>query len=307
MEVGYVGVEYGEVGHVAVRLYGDLADLAATGRPAPHHQVPVAAPRAVKDVIESLGVPHTEVDLVLVGGSSVAFAQRVIPGDRVSVYPQFADLDVATVSLVRPPPLPEPRFLLDVHLGALANRLRLLGLDAAYRNDAGDAELAATAAADERALLTRDRGLLMRANVVHGQLLRSHHPDSQALEVVRRFDLFDAMAPFSRCPRCGGSLAPVAKAAIVDRLQPGTAATYDTFTRCAGCQQVYWPGAHHDRLAAFVEAILAAGASARVADPLEGGQRGKRKSIAGVLSSGSRKDCTPGAGEALPTEKAAAV
>jgi len=174
VEVGYVGVEYGEVGHVAVRLYGDLADLAATGRPAPHHQVPVAAPRAVKDVIESLGVPHTEVDLVLVGGSSVAFAQRVIPGDRVSVYPQFADLDVATVSLVRPPPLPEPRFLLDVHLGALANRLRLLGLDAAYRNDAGDAELAATAAADERALLTRDRGLLMRANVVHGQLLRSH-------------------------------------------------------------------------------------------------------------------------------------
>ncbi|MDQ3538234.1 MAG: Mut7-C ubiquitin/RNAse domain-containing protein [Actinomycetota bacterium] len=246
-----------EVGHVAVRLYGDLADLAGTGRPEAHHQVPVAAPRAVKDVIESLGVPHTEVDLVLVAGTSVTFGHRVVAGDRVSVYPPFTGLDVTAVSLVRQPPLPEPRFLLDVHLGALANRLRLLGFDASYRNDADDAELAAAAVVERRVLLTRDRGLLMHASVVHGYLLRSHHPDSQALEVVRRFALFDVLAPFSRCVRCGGTLEPVDKAAVVDRLEPGTAATYDTFTRCTACEQVYWPGAHHDRLAAFVKGIRA--------------------------------------------------
>jgi len=252
-----------EVGHVAVRLYGDLADLAGTGRPQPHHEVPVASPRSVKDVIESLGVPHTEVDLVLVGGRSVAFSHRLIAGDRVSAYPPFADLDVATLSLVRPPPLSELRFLLDVHLGALANRLRLLGLDAAYRNDADDAELAAEAATDQRVLLTRDRGLLMRASVFHGQLLRSHDPDTQALEVVRRFELFDVLRPFSRCLRCGGPLATVAKAEVIDQLEPGTARSYDTFTRCDDCAQVYWPGAHHDRLATFVNQLRAAAPSPR--------------------------------------------
>ncbi|MDQ3708204.1 MAG: Mut7-C ubiquitin/RNAse domain-containing protein [Actinomycetota bacterium] len=247
-----------DVGHVAVRLYGDLADLAGAGRPEPHHEVPVASPRSVKDVIESLGVPHTEVDLILVGGVSVAFEYRVVAGDRVSAYPPFASLDVATVSLVRPPPLPEPHFLLDVHLGALANRLRLLGLDAEYRNDADDAELAAAAGTDQRVLLTRDRGLLMRASVVHGQLLRSHDPDQQALEVVRRFELFDLLTPFSRCLRCGGLLATVAKAEVIDQLEAGTARTYETFARCGDCAQVYWSGAHHDRLAAFVEQIRAA-------------------------------------------------
>lgn len=247
-----------EVRQATIRFYGDLRDLACQLDRSGETQVPVEIRRSVKDAIESCGVPHTEIDLVLVNGESVGFDHVIGEGDRVSAYPPFETLAVGQLSKVRPPPLPEPRFALDVHLGRLAERLRLLGLDTRYANDATDDELAAVSVADQRWLLTRDRGLLMRAAVVHGYLVRAVDPTEQAIEVLRRFGLADEVAPLTRCARCNGLLERVDKAEIADRLERRTRAEQDEFARCATCGRLYWAGSHRPSLHAFIDEVRAA-------------------------------------------------
>ncbi|MFF9556644.1 Mut7-C RNAse domain-containing protein [Streptomyces albus] len=197
-------------------------------------------------VVQSLGVPLTEVSRLRVDGAEVPAAHRPADGAHIGLVP-----------VPRPQPLPPgspcpPRFLLDVHLGALARRLRLLGVDTAYRNDAHDAELVDRANAERRILLTRDRGLLRRRALWLGAYVHGDAPDRQTADVLSRFD--PPLAPWTRCPACNGPLEPVAKEEIADRLPPGTRRTYDTFTRCGHCARLYWPGAHHRRLAARVAA-----------------------------------------------------
>ncbi len=247
-----------QVGHVTIRLYGDLASLAPDADNDGAVEVPVGGRRSVKDAVEATGVPHTEVDLLVVDGDVVDFGAQVGAGDRVAAYPPLHSLDVE--SPVRPPPLPEPRFILDVHLGRLAGQLRLLGLDVEYHNDRGDAELARRAAAGPRWLLTRDRGLLMRAAVTHGYLVRTTDPDEQLLEVARRFRLTPHLRPFQRCAHCNGMLEDVPKEAIAHRLEPGTRREHDTFRRCTGCGQLYWAGSHLPSIEALLERVRAAGA-----------------------------------------------
>lgn len=240
----------GVMGHAEIRFYGDLATLAGTDESGTV-AVPVERPRSVKDAIESCGVPHTEVDLLLVRGRSVGFDELVVAGDRVAAYPPWVALDVP--SRVRPAPLDQDRFVLDVHLGRLAQHLRLLGFDTLYRNDLDDEDLAALAAGGPRWLLTRDRGLLMRRTVTHGYLVRSSDPSEQVLEVVRRFGLADRFDPCTRCARCNGLLAPVDKADVVHLLEEGTRREHDEFSRCADCGQLYWPGTHVDAIARFLD------------------------------------------------------
>ena len=243
-------------GHATLRFYGDLADLASDADRSGEARVPVERPRSVKDAIESCGVPHTEVDLVVVNGSSVGFGHLVGAGDRLGVYPPFESIDVP--SHVRAPALEPVRFLLDVHLGRLAARLRVLGFDTSYRNDADDDELAVRSVAEGRWLLTRDRGLLMRSIVSHGYLVRSDDSRAQAVEVVRRFRLFGDLRPMSRCPACNGLLRSVDKADVEHRLEPGTRRDHDVFVECAQCRQLYWEGSHVGDLRAFIDEVRAA-------------------------------------------------
>lgn len=217
---------------------------------------------SVKDAIEALGVPHTEVDLILVNGVSVDFGYRVQDGDWVSVYPIFEAIDIAPVVRLRSQPLREPRFVLDVHLGKLATYLRILGFDSLYRNDAPDGDLARASSQESRILLTRDRGLLMRGEVSHGYYVRAVEPLAQTVEVMRRFDLFDRAQPFRRCARCNGLVHPVSKAEVLDQLLPKTRLYYDEFHRCEMCGRVYWRGSHYERMTRIVDAVL----SARPAD-----------------------------------------
>lgn len=200
-------------------------------------------------VVESLGVPLTEVGRLVAGGREVPASHVPAPGTAVLVEP-----------VSRPQPVPrgpgEPlRFLLDVHLGTLARRLRLLGVDTAYENtDVGDATLAARSAAERRVLLTRDRGLLRRRELWVGAYVYSDRVDEQLRDVLGRFA--PRLAPWTRCTACNGRLAPAEKAAVVSRLARGTRRTHDVFARCEECGQVYWRGAHHARLAAIVDAAV---------------------------------------------------
>jgi uncharacterized protein with PIN domain len=208
--------------------------------------------QSVKDLIESYGVPHTEVEVILVDGHSVGWEHRARAGERVSVYPVFESFDVRPLIRLRPEPLRETRFVLDGHLGALARRLRLLGFDCLYDTEADDDDLVEISVRDRRILLTRDRLLLRRRAVTHGYLLRSDRPDEQVTEVVRRFQLSASIEPFTRCPACNGKLRAVAKADIEHRLPPGTRRTYDDFQTCPDCGRDYWRGAHHARLERIV-------------------------------------------------------
>lgn len=201
----------------------------------------------MKDLIESLGVPHPEIDLVLANGASVTFDYVIQNGDRIAVFPRFAIFDIGTLTRVRPRPLEKIRFVADVHLGKLARHLRLAGIDTAYRDDADDAALAETADREKRILLTRDQGLLKRRTVAHGYFIRETHPHRQLVEVLRRFSPLD-LQPFSRCLRCNDVLREVPKSAIDAALLPRTRQHYDRFEMCSGCGRVYWKGSHWTRL-----------------------------------------------------------
>lgn len=181
-------------------------------------------------------------------GHPVGFAHRLADGDRVSVYPVFEAFDISPVSPVRPRPLRVVRFAADVHLGRLAGYLRLGGFDTLYRNDWDDRELAETAVAEKRIVLTRDRGLLMRAIVTHGHLVRETRPRAQLTEVLERFDLWSSLRPFTRCSVCNSPVEAVPKEEVVSELPARTARFYDDFRRCSGCGRLYWQGAHHRSL-----------------------------------------------------------
>ena len=195
---------------------------------------------SVLHVVESLGVPRTEIGTLLVGGAPVSDAYRPQRADEVRVLP-----------VMRPQALAEPRFLLDVHLGALARRMRLVGLDSAYGNQADDDELVAAAGQQRRMLLTRDRGLLKRRALTGGAYVRGDSADDQLADVIERFA--PDLAPWTRCLMCNGILEEVPLDRVAHLLQPGTVRSYATFARCRDCGRPYWRGAHADRLNAVVQ------------------------------------------------------
>ncbi|HYQ72723.1 MAG TPA: Mut7-C RNAse domain-containing protein [Gammaproteobacteria bacterium] len=211
---------------------------------------------SVKDMIEAFGVPHTEVEVILVNGHPVDFSRIVQDGDRISIYPVFESVDITPLLRLRPAPLRQPKFILDSNLGRLARYLRLLGLDCLYRNDYRDAEVARIAGEQQRTVLTRDRALLQRKTITHGYFVRSQQPREQVREVLARFDLYRQVAPFTRCTRCNGKLEAVDKQAISERLQPKTRRYYDDFRICGDCGQLFWQGSHHARMQQLVTALL---------------------------------------------------
>ncbi|MGW0147658.1 Mut7-C RNAse domain-containing protein [Streptomyces sp. NPDC003333] len=197
-------------------------------------------------VVESLGVPLTEVGTLLVDGRPVPVAHVPRAGESVTVRP------VERPQRVPGAPL---RFLLDVHLGTLARRLRLLGVDTAYEStDIGDPALAARSATEKRVMLSRDRGLLRRRELWAGGYVYSTRPEEQLRDVLDRFR--PELRPWTRCTACNGTLRQATKDEVADQLAGGTRRTYDVFAQCTACGRAYWKGAHHEQLEAIVERAL---------------------------------------------------
>lgn len=242
---------------VTFHFHDRLVNYLTVDRQAGGLDYTVKGPTAVKHPIEALGVPHTEVACILANGRSVGFAYIIQDADRLDVYPSVPSQVPAPVRLR--PTLPSPaRFVADNHLGRLVTYLRLLGFDVLHPKSLDDARLARLSADQERVLLSRDRRLLMRKIVVHGFCLQSRDPRRQLADVLDRFDLYEAIAPWQRCLRCNGHLRPVAKDAIVQRLEPLTRKYYHEFHLCQACDQIYWKGSHYGPLHDFVAEVLAA-------------------------------------------------
>ncbi len=213
---------------------------------------------SIKDMIEALGVPHTEVEAIIARGVSVDFSYIVSDSDRLDVYPRSFTSPMPLVAL-RPPIVGEPQFVLDTHLGQLAVYLRMLGFDTLYRNDYADDELARISDEENRVLLTRDRGLLKRGRVTHGYYVRNIKPQRQAIEIVDRYQLRPTVQPLRRCIRCNNLLQKVDKQQIADRLAPKTREFYNDFSICTSCDRIYWKGSHYEPMRQFIEYVLHGG------------------------------------------------
>lgn len=211
---------------------------------------------SIKDMIESLGIPHPEIELMVVNGTSVDFNYLVKPDDHIDVYPYAESVALDVKIALRPPLSGAPRFILDQHLGRLASYLRMMGLDTLYRNDYDDDELADVSSQENRILLTRDVGCLKRSIVTYGYYVRETNPRLQMVEIVRRFKLLDFAEPFKHCTKCNGVLEPVAKAAILDRLPAHSAQLYEEFHRCRSCGQIYWKGSHYAQMQELITQML---------------------------------------------------
>jgi uncharacterized protein with PIN domain len=224
-------------GMVRVRVHPELRFLLPRrSRDSGEVDLPRDPTATVGHVVQSVGVPLTEVGDMVVAGVSVSSASRLQEQDYLDV-----------VVRARPQPLNGPAlFLLDVHLGALARRLRLLGVEAAYDKEADDDRLVEQAGREERVLLSRDRGLLMRRALRRAAFVRGQHPDAQLADVIERFQ--PLLRPWTLCLICGGTLRPVPKTQVAHQLQPGTLSTQDRFSRCGSCGHLYWHGAHDARL-----------------------------------------------------------
>jgi uncharacterized protein with PIN domain len=244
------------MGTAQFRFYAELNDLLPPHRRFVEFEHPCDGQSTVKDMIERLGVPHTEVDLILVNGESVDFSRRLERGDRVSVYPVFESIDISPVARVRPEPLRQTRFVLDTHLGRLAAYLRALGFDTRYQSQCTDEELARLSRDEHRILLTRDAGLLKRSAVTHGHLMRTTIPRLQLAEVTGRFDLRRSIAPFTRCLRCNTALEAVAKESIAARLPERTRNLHTEFLTCPACNRIYWKGSHYVRMRRMFDVVL---------------------------------------------------
>jgi uncharacterized protein with PIN domain len=238
-----------------LRFYATLRDFLSSDRRSGMVTRSFDVAGSVKDMIEACGVPHTEVEVILADGAAVDFSYRVQDGDRISVYPPFYDFDVEPAWRVGPEPLPEPRFVLDGHLGKLTRYLRLLGFDSVHDVRWMDPQLVEISTREDRVLLTRDVGLLMHRVLTRGYFVRAIHPGAQLTEVALRFDLVASIDAFSKCTACNGELRDVEKEEIADRLLPRTREHYDEFRRCTDCERIYWKGSHHARLQDIVDRV----------------------------------------------------
>jgi uncharacterized protein with PIN domain len=235
------------------RFYEELNDFLPPGRRRREFDARCAQAATTKHMIEALGVPHTEVELILVNGVSCGFDRLLQDGDRVAVYPKFEAFDITPLLKVRAQPLRDIRFVADAHLGGLARLLRMAGFDTLYDNHIDDREIEVISAEQQRIVLTRDRELLKRRGVTHGCYVRTLHPEQQLQEIVGRLDLAGSFRPFTLCLHCNQPLHAVPKEQVAHQLPPKVRALFDEFVTCDSCRGVFWKGSHWRRMRALLE------------------------------------------------------
>jgi uncharacterized protein with PIN domain len=236
-----------------LRFYEELNDFLPAARRKSDFEIGIDRARSVKDAIEALGVPHTEVDLILVDGMSVGFSHLLRGGERVAVYPMFERLDIGPVLRLRPRALRDPRFVADVHLGKLARHLRMAGFDTLCEPLWDDDRIVASSLAERRTILTRDKAMLRRAEVERGYFVRAIESEPQLAEVLQALQLESLVRAFTRCRECNAPLEDASAEDVAARVPARIRLLYQRYKRCPGCRRVYWEGSHFARMNRILE------------------------------------------------------
>ncbi len=239
--------------YVYIRLFADLNYFVPESLKQKNIRLTVFGKPSVKDVIESIGVPHTEFEMVTLNGEPTEIDGNVNENDQLVVYPHFYQIPITKTGVPHNVELSPFRFVLDVHLGKLAALLRLLGFDSVYNNKLEDNEIIEIACAENRIILSRDLGIFKNSKVKHGYFPRSQDPKIQLKEVVDRYGLNEYVKPFSRCMKCNGELMPIDKALIQNKIQEKTNLYYKEFYSCGNCNKTYWKGSHYDKMMELVQ------------------------------------------------------
>jgi uncharacterized protein with PIN domain len=247
------------VNHATFRFYEELNDFLPLDKKKAAFVHSFDGTPSIKDVIEAIGVPHVEVNLIRVNGQPVDFTYRLKNNDIVFVYPVLKILEISDVSPLRKKEWKEIKFILDVHLGKLAKYLRMCGFDTAYQNDYDDKKIVRISLEENRIILTRDIGILKVKSVSHAYFIRDQNPKAQLTEVLKHFDLYQAIDPFNRCIKCNGKLERIEKEKIIQQLEPLTQKYFNKFFRCTHCQSIFWEGSHFDRMSSFINTIKNSG------------------------------------------------
>ena len=238
---------------IEIRFYAELNDFLPSERLQRAFRFTFHGTPSVKDTIEAIGVPHTEVDVILVDDRSVSFDHLLQGGEHVAVYPVFERYDVSPLTRLRPAPLRVTRFIADVHLGTLARYLRLLGFDTTWERNLADEAIIEIARDEHRIILTRDKGILKNGRVTHGYWLRNTDSLKQLDEVIRAIDLGRYIEPYTRCMECNGELQPAERSAVAHSVPLQAFLVYRDFKQCRRCHRVYWRGSHLRRLDKIIE------------------------------------------------------
>ena len=244
-----------DINKAVFRFYEELNDFLPPDKEKKDFEYFFKGNPAVKDAVEAIGVPHPEIDLIIVNGNSVDFSYQLKHNDRIAVYPEFESIDISPIIKLRPSPLRTILFILDVQLGKLAKMLRILGFDTLYNPAFTSDDIVNISLKQKRIILTRDRALLKLKSVTHGYWVRSEIPDKQTKEIIKRFDLLSSVNPFSRCAICNSKTMPVKKEEIDDLLQEKTRKYYDDFMQCTGCKRIYWKGSHYRKILLKIKEI----------------------------------------------------
>jgi uncharacterized protein with PIN domain len=238
------------------RFYEELNEFLPRGKRKQISSYTFSGAPSVKDAIEAQGIPHVEVDLILVNGISVDFSYKLRNEDSVSVYPVFESFDITPVTHLREKPLRDLKFVLDVHLGKLARYLRLTGFDTLYKNGYDDKDIIQISLEDERIILTHDLELLKNKLVTRGYWIRSQYPDEQLKEILQRFDAKNSLMLFKRCMECNTLLRDISKKDIIERLPLRTREYFHEFKNCPGCNRIYWKGSHYERMKKYIDSVI---------------------------------------------------
>jgi uncharacterized protein len=241
---------------VYIRCYAELNDFLPPNRGFVTFPLSITPNTLLEDIANTIGIPSNLIDLILVNNKPVDLSYHLEENDRIAFYPVFENFDISSVTKVQDHPLRQPKFILDVHLGKLANHLRLLGFDSLYQNNWAKESLISISINENRILLSRSKSLLNNESLTRTYLIKNIEPRFQLFEVLERFDLNSLASPFTRCIECNSKLQPVEKEAILPRIPQKVKDWCNTFQFCAFCDRIYWKGSHYQHMNTFVQSIL---------------------------------------------------
>jgi uncharacterized protein with PIN domain len=234
------------------RLYAGLNDFLPAGLKQKTFSLAFKTPITVGEIVESIGIPLSEIKLVLVNSEPATFYKRLKADDFISMYPAFENIDISSVSEANINAEKMPCFILDSHLGKLAKYLRMLGFDTLYRNDYEDIKIIEIARLEERIILSRDKLLLKSKDILNGYYVRTIEKHEQLREVVQKFNLAGKFRSFTRCMTCNSELVKKDKLEIIDKIDDETAQVFNEFFYCQNCNKVFWKGSHFERMEQFI-------------------------------------------------------